>query len=409
MRTELLSLILGLAVTVTVAAAPAAVVETTAQVRAGFDSNPVATSGAGAAILGGRDAATLQAGWTVAWTRTGGDPATTAKLSYAFDAVRFDGWADEDFQTHRFGLGGRRTWEGWQLTGDGSALWVDGSRDTLASVPGCNANGTTLWRERRAQWQHRAKLGAQRAWGPTVVRLVGSLLDYDYRARAVAGDVPFADRRERLAGAEAGRRISPASLWFGGVRVGRQEQDRVPLPGGAFDYSSRIVRFVTGWEGKPSAGSTLSVAAGPDFRRFDGATDDRVFVGRDRTSLWVEGNGAVQLAPRWELTGKAGRWVWLSSSGKSAYTDTAAEAVLAWTPGDRTTWRVSGKVHRCAYFPAVRDDWEGLAGFGATRRLSARTQLTGEFLFHAGWNGASGVAEREFSRTTASFGVTTKL
>src|SRR5207249_483409 len=112
---------------------------------------------------------------------------------------------------------------------------------------------------------------------------------------------------------------------------------QVPLPNCAFDYTNDYRRLALGWEGKPAQDTTLTFAAGPDFRRYTGAIDSRAFVGgRDRTSLWFEGNFSSKPTSRLTITGKAARMDWLSSTGKSAVLDTMTEATVSFSATAKT-------------------------------------------------------------------------
>ena len=99
----------------------------------------------------------------------------------------------------------------------------------------------------------------------------------------------------------------------------------------------------------------------------------------------------------------------MSSTGKSAYTDFAGEVVLAWAVDKAVTLRVSEKAHQCAYFPAVRNDWEYYGTAGASWKVSPRWQLGAELLDHRGWNVVPGISDRNFKRTVVAATATLKL
>jgi hypothetical protein len=191
--------------------------------------------------------------------------------------------------------------------------------------------------------------------------------------------------------------------------VGSQHQDTVPLPGGGFEYSSRYARVIAGWEGQLSENTKLTFAAGPDFRHYSGAIDERVFRGRDRTFGWFETTLTTKLSPEWTLTAKAARWTWLSSTGKSALTDLAGEVQLAWAPSKAWALRASTKIHQCSYFPVVRNDWEFLGSLGVTYKVTPRWQLSADLLGHHGWNEMRSFAGREFDRAVLMLGASVKL
>lgn len=383
-------------------------VDPTVQFRLGWDSNPVASNSATPA-LGETETLTTgaSAGFGVRLPLRAA--AWSSQLTYLGELTRFEDRSDENFGTHRFAAGVQGNPAEWKITADGSALIIDGNHDTLASFGASNANAVTLWRERRAQTQFRAKALAQHDRGNLRLRLAGTLLDYHYRTRIRSGYVAFADRGDLFGGADAGWKQSGNSVWFAGVRRGMQQQDTLPVAGGTFEYSNGYTRVLAGWEGKLGTDTTLAFAAGPDFRRYDGAVDPRVFRGRNRTLGWFETSFTHKFSPQLSLTAKSARWAWLSSTGKSAYTDLSGEAVLAWTYSKTMSFRASAKLHQCSYFPIVRNDWESLGGVGVTYKASTRWQLAADLLDHRGWNELSGVADRSFGRTVIALSAVLKL
>lgn len=382
--------------------------ETTLQGRVGFDDNPIAVGGTAAAALGAHDTAFTVVGATLAVVAPSAREGNTLRLSYAGEAVRFAEWSGENYVTHRVAAAGQVKAGDWRYSADLSTLGVDGSQDTLLSLSACNANGTSLWRERRAQWQHRAKLLAQRDTARVRIRVLGTALDYDYRTRVRPGRVPFAGRSDALVGADVGWKQAAQSLWVAGVRAGVQKQDQVPLPGAAFDYSNRYTRLVAGWEGLVGRKTTVAVLGGPDFRRYHGKIDPAVFRGRERTLGWFEASAATKLAPGWSASAKTTRWTWLSSTGKSAYTDLSTELSLAWEASSSLTLRGGAKAHQCSYFPAVRNDWEVLGSLALVYQARPKLQFTLELLDHRGWNELPGFDERDFGRHVVSVGAAWK-
>lgn len=386
------------------AAQPSALLtEGQAQTKFGFDSNPLGSGGSSAALLGDADSIVYAGGASFAV------PVKSGKFTYAGEATRFTDHASENFTTHRFGFIAQTALGEWALTGTGSSLFVDGGRETPVSVATVNANAISLWRERRRQWQHRGKFQATRTLGPWLFRGSGSLLDYDYQTRTIQGNVPLANRSDVNSAVDLGCKTSASSLIYIGGRTGRQNQEQVPLPNCAFDYSNTYHRVVAGVEAKPSATSTISFSAGPSFHRYTGEVDARVFPGRDRTTLWTETAFAFKPCDSISVIGKAVRMPWLSSTGKSAYLDTCAETTLTWSATAQTALRLSGKFHRCDYFPVVRDDVESFVGAGLTIEISQRVSFTTDVLRHHAWNNLAGIPEREFTRCVLTCGATVQL
>lgn len=389
---------------------PAWFVDPTIQSRLGFDSNPVAAGGAAGPILGEKDAlvGSLAASFGVGLPAAA-SAETSGRITYAAETVQFEGWASEDFTTHRLTAVGQTVISGWRVAAEASYVLVDGSHDGLTSTSAINAHALTLWRERRAQSQHRAKLQVQRTIGPWLVRGVASWIDHDFRVAANSGCTTFTDREEVLGGFDLGRRPAKESLWFAGVRIGEHIQDRLAPPATQYDYSSRFVRPIAGWEGRLGQATTLALATGPDFRDFNGNIDRKVFSRREHTAFWFEGSLSSKLGRDWTLSGKAMRWMWLSSTGRAACMDFATELSLGYAVRPDTTLRLTGKVHQITYFPSVRNDWESLAGLGLTRKIGSHTQLTFDVVSHEGWNAFNDIPDRAFSRWLVNAGVAIKL
>jgi len=379
--------------------------------RAGYDSNPIGSGGASAALLGNESANTWGGSATFGVeTMPAGPDAASLVIGYTADATRYEGRSSENFSTHRLSLHGATTAGGWSFSTDVSELLVAGSADTLTSTSSTNANAIALWRERRAQWQHRVKLRVQSGEGRGLVRLTGSLLDYDYGTDVVSGKVAFADRLDAQVGVEGGWRISQTSLCLLGVRLGKQNQAIIPLPNYGFDYDNTYVRPAVSWEGGWGKQITLLVSGGPDYRRYTGAVDLAAFgPDRNRSSLWYDASVTSKLSSKLSLTGKAARTAWLSSTGKCAYMDTSAEVNAVYNIWSAITLRALAKYHACKFFPALREDAESFYGFGATGRISKQLTLSFDLTRHRGWNTITSVPDRAFQRVLISFGVLYKL
>lgn len=374
--------------------------------RAGYDSNPRLTGGSATTTMGGGESLTFAAGTTIGVTRSRPGPEGARwYLGYAGEAVRFAQFAAENFDTHRLTAGGQFSAGRWRLMGDGASVVTAGGTETLPSCAAVNANALAVWRDRRENRQHRLKVQAQTIAGEWVMRGGGTYLANDYHTRAVAGAFAFADRDDALASLDLGWRPRDGAWGFFGVRRGRQNQAVVPLPGCEYDYSSDYSRVVAGWEGRLGPATTVALATGPDFRRYTGAIDPRAMPGgRERTSFWYEGTLTAKLAAEVTLTAKAAQMDWLSSTGRSAYVDSYAEAAVGWKPRGAWSGRLSARVHRSDYFPSVRDDWEALLGIGGTWMLAHGVGLHCDVLRHSGWQTLSGVSEREFRRFAVTVG-----
>ena len=289
------------------------------------------------------------------------------------------------------------------MTLDGATLFVDGNREGLASTSAVNANAVALWRDRRRQWQHRAKLQARRDFGAMSVRATGTLLDYDFLTDFVTGKFAFLDRRDLQLGLDGGWKQNSASWWFTGPRVGWERQAISPLPNSNFEYSNHYGEWAVGWEGKPFLNTKASITAGPDFRTYSGKIDPHYFTGsRERTSLWFDASITSELNSRATWTGKVTRMNWLASTGKSATTEFVAETALAFAFYRDWSVKALERAHRCTFMPLARDDWESFSSLTLTRKLSSRAQISSELLYHRGWNVLSAIPDRTFNRAVVT-------
>lgn len=370
----------------------------------GFDSNPLGSSGTTAPLLGGADTLTYSAGAGLGLTQPGPTAATIGKLAYAVEAWRFERYPDENHATHRLTASHQAELGAGKILAEASSLFIAGADENPVALTAINANSIPLWRERRRQWQHRAKLQAETRRDAWVLRGGLTWLAYDYRTQNLPGKFTLADRADTQLLLDGGWQQNAGSQWFVGVRPGWQRQALVPLPHYEFEYSNSYWKLAAGWTGRLGRNTTVTFAGGPDYRHYTGAINPLIFGDRHRTSLWFEGGFTTQAGPRLRLSGKAVRLNWLSSTGQSAYTDSSAEfaATLKFAPA----WdlRVTGKVHQCDYFPTQRDDWELLLGVGLTVQITPRVTLSADLFQQEAWNALRGVAEREFSRCAGSLG-----
>jgi hypothetical protein len=378
-------------------------IESSVNARLGWDSNPLGVHGSSAGLRN-NDTIVSSGGGTITakYGRT--------KVGYSSELIRYADAEWENCSTHRLSFAGQAKVASWQVAAEGSSLYVDGSRDTLPSSSTSNSHSISLWRERREQWQHRLKLHGQYIAGAYLLRTGLSLVACDYNTHVVSGLVAFADRLDLMATLDAGRKRSPDSLGLVGVRAGHQAQAQVPLPNCAFDYANDYARLAFGWEGRPAKETTLAITAGPDFRHYTGAIDARILNGgRDRTSLWFEGNVSSKLTARFTIAGKVVRTSWLSSTGKSALIDTCAESSATYAANPKTAFRLIAKLHRCDYFPVIRDDYESFIGPGLTHSFTARISVSVDVLRHRAWSNLDAFPERAFSRTQVTVAATLQL
>ena len=82
---------------------------------------------------------------------------------------------------------------------------------------------------------------------------------------------------------------------------------------------------------------------------------------------------------------------------------------MSFTLNPKAVLRMSAKVHRCDYFPVVRDDYESFLGAGITLKASPKLSVTADLVKHRAWNNLDSVPEREFSRNLVMLAMAIQL
>ncbi|MFO1447841.1 MAG: hypothetical protein U1F61_06750 [Opitutaceae bacterium] len=363
----------------------------------GYDSNPLATDGPTAALIGNPDSTVFSATGIISTTIKG------LRVGYTGETFSYHNARAEDYSTHRIALSDRFQGTWWTGSVEASSVFVDGNEQTFAQSSSASGNAVALMRDRRRQWQNRGKV-LLIASAPTLyVRTTLNVLDIDYHTNAVAGNWVFTDRRDIVLGVDGGR--SPQDPWFMGARLGHQRQAVSPLPGASYEASNDYYRLVLGWESKSKNGRNFSIVGGPDFRRFTGNYDRRMLTSPETTSLWCEAQGSFPIGRGMAVAGKLNRWTFLSSVGKSAYVDTIADLALTWNLKPTFGMRLGYRAQQTDYVLAVRNDWQSHATAEFTWRATPRTLLSLELLRNRAWDGLDVAKDRSFGRSVTSLGV----
>lgn len=363
----------------------------------GYDSNPLATEGPTAALLGSPDSAVVSATGIVSTTIKG------IRIGYTGESFGYLDTRSEDYSTHRFSVSRRANGAWWTGSIEGSSVFIDGNSQSFALSSGANGNSVALMRDRRRQWQNKGKALIIASWPNLYARATATMLDIDYHTDVVAGNWVFTDRRDIVFGVDVGR--SSEDQWYVGARAGHQRQAVSPLPGASFDASNEYHRVVFGWDMKPRNGRSFSIVAGPDFRRFTGNYDRRMLTSPNTTSLWCEAVGTVPIGHGFAVSGKFTRWTFLSGVGKSAYIDSIADTALSWNLKSTFGVRVGFRAQQTDYILAVRNDWQTHATAEVTWRVTPRTLLSLELLRNRAWDGLDVPKDRSFGRNVGSLGV----
>jgi hypothetical protein len=360
--------------------------------RAAYDDNLYGTSAVAAVVQGSPSATVFTAHGMMRWQAPAG------LFTYALETHRHEGQAEENFTTHRLaGLHSTRRGE-WRAQADWQALWIDGSRDTLAGTSHATSHGTGLWRERRAQLQHRGQVQLSGAWGDWQVRAGGDWRDTRYHTRVVPGRIAFADRGELSTSLQLGRGFGADLHALMGPQLGWQSQGTSPLPGGEFHYSNRYWRYLVGLEQKLTDGTTWSVRVGPAHHTITGRVDPRLDVKRSLDTWWGEARLVYPLHAEWKVEARASHGLGMPSTGRSLAKESSGELGLAWTPTTSWSWRTQVRALRSAYYPLTPDDRLVTATSQWIWHLSPQLHLSAALTWQWATNGNGAQHGREFSR-----------
>jgi hypothetical protein len=402
----LTSLLLGLGLLGTSAAIAApGWVEASTSGRVGYDSNVTAIGPDAAGAIPKADSLVLSAG-----VQLGADLVKqgalagdwkAARVSLGVEANRFPSLTEEDFVCARLGLVLKHQSATDLLTFDASVVRIEGSEDTYDLTSTLHAYGLPVWRERRTQWQHRGRVQWTHTQGKLLTRLTGSTLVFDLDTSTRASCVTYVDRADSWVGAEVGTALG-AGQAFVGVQAGRQSQDTAQVAGGQYEYSNHYRRLTAAWAGKLGSRTKVSVAAGPDWRDYDGNVA-AALTERTRRSWFVEADASVELSPRWTLTGKATRFLWVSSTGKSAYADLTLESGVVHKATQKLQWKLAARLQQSDYFPQVRDDWLASALGAIDYTVTPELKVGADLTYQYGWSALQPVKGRSFERTLLSF------
>jgi hypothetical protein len=350
-----------------------------------------------------RTSAALDATWKVS-------PALRLDLGYTAELVRYDEFASENHTDHRLdcGFGGRS--DAWNYQLKSTLIVVDGddTSPVFGHAGGTPALGGADVRARRDQFN--AKLAGQltRPFDTGFVRAVGAanVQDFQTRHSAATGYANYVDRAEWTVGLEGGRNVLKNFAVVAGVRGGAQKQaDLLGLPR---NYSNALARFLVGVEGHPRADLQLAILGGPDFRHYG----PDVAPGFDRNQSARYNEVSATWIPRSTdtvvLTAKD--YLWLSSGGRTAYQNTAAN--LKWKHTFNTDWSALLAADTQVgdsrdYAPAATErlDWIYTGVAGITRNLGPKTKLDLELTREWSDSPIDGKPGREYTHWLASIGL----
>jgi len=337
-------------------------------------------------------------------------PITALSLGYTGDYAFFHSASTETNQRHNLSQQLKSSSNDVSVSFDNSFIYVDG-KEAAPQYNLYSCYGSASARERREQFQDRAKFVLRYDSATWFLRAVSTALIYDLKTvqhQAVAsytGWQNYVDRSDLNGGFDLGYKATKdLSLWAG-YRYGEQKQSQ--LPWDLRHNDSNYHRTLIGAEGKLAQWLKLDLQVGPDFRTYRDA-DHLGLNGKTHTWLYTEGSISADLSKDDTLVFTNKVWHWVSSTGIATYQDSTYalnythkfSAVFSGTAGVR----VLGSNYD---LPTTRKDWLDTYSVGLRYTFSKHVAVTGDYAYTHTRNQLSDTLYpgREYSQNVFSLGV----
>jgi hypothetical protein len=330
-----------------------------------------------------------------------------AALTYSPELDFFHSASTENFTAHRvqLALAGTSAQTQWELSEN--FLAIDGSElgPSFYGPGGAPAGGGPQIRDRRAALVERGQIRLSQNLNGWFIRPVlnGYYHDFQTLQRSTPGYQNYVDRSDWNGGADAGRQLTEAFSIMAGYRYGQQTQAK--LLNFPEHYDSEYQRALLGIEGKLWSRLSLSICAGPEFRRYTGT----VAAGfGDRTVLCPFVDSTVTLSPtkRDTLTVSAKVFEQPGFSGRSSYVDSTYEAIWRHKLVEKLTLGAGLRAYNTDFLkPTARNDWivtpNVVASYAFNRHLSGELS----YLYNDAFSLVPNTQGREYTRSMGSLGV----
>ncbi len=350
---------------------PAALTELSVTVKETYDSNVYGTE-FNPTLAGLPEVADVESWVTVISPKAvlnlrsalglGDNSAVTAfNIGYAADYAFYHSASSETNQRHNFSQQLKTKSDAVTFSLDNTFTYVDG-KSTTPQYGLLNAYGSASSRERKEQFQDRAKLQLRYDADAWFVRAVANVLYYDLKTQlhqptgTYVGYQNYIDRQDLNAGIDVGAKLNKnVSLWTG-YRYGAQGQD--DLPWSQVDSASKYSRLLVGVEGKLASWLKVDLQAGPDFRTFDNATATRGIAEKNHTWLYTEASATADLSANDSLVLAHKIWNFVSSTGVASYRDSTYGLTLRHKFSPALSGNLGFRILGSDYaLPTVRKDW----------------------------------------------------
>lgn len=249
-------------------------------------------------------------------------------LAYAPDFAIYHNEPTESYNAHRLIMAAKAKTEWMVFSLDNTFTYIDGS-DKAPVYPGglCNAYVNSTVRERRDQFQDRAKISLRFDVAHWFIRPTASLAYYDLMTEHmnVGGYQNYVDRYDVNGGVDFGYQITQQAAVTLGYRYGHQYQEVLEFS--RYVSPSDYQRVLAGFEGKPLKWLKLEFQMGPDFRSYPADTPTRIIPVSNKklTTYYGEAAAVAEITRKDLVTFKYRQFQWVSSTGKVPYFDSSYE------------------------------------------------------------------------------------
>ena len=344
-------------------------------------------------------------------------------LCYAPDFSFFHEEDSEDFAAHRMNFNLKGKTGSLTFAAENAFSYVDGEDEAPTYDRGRNAYAIGGPRERREQFQDRAKITLQYDKEKWFLRPTASLLFFDLRTdlRSTAGYDNYCDRYDVNGGLDFGYRIMPKFAATLGYRYGHQYQEQYDFDAANLSSSSDYHRVLFGFEGKPLDWLTVSVQAGPDFRSYEenSANHTTPLDDLDETTYYAEASLSADVTKSDVISFKYKQWRWTSSVGKLPVLDSTFDLGYRHKFNSQLSMDLGARFLASDYTMANvasgnREDHLYTFSAGVTYAFTPHLTASLTYCLDLGRNNIDGLtsaaeSDREFERNLVSLGATYKF
>jgi hypothetical protein len=406
---------------------PAWLTDLSIGVKEGYDDNVFAVSGKGAPP---RDSwitmVSPKIGFNFVPLLGGQKVLQVLSFGYAPDFASYNNEPTENYTAQRIATTIKGKADAFSFNLDNGFNYIDGSKTAptyLAPDDTRSAFATGFPRERRAQFQDRAKLALQYDWSKWFVRPNASLLYYDLLTylRSTPGYQNYADRYDVNGGVDVGYKLNPKLALTLGYRYGHQYQQQYPtnIDKLKLSSSSDYQRALVGLEGKPWPWLTVALQGGPDFRVYDpnSATHLTPLLNRFLTTYYAEASLTAEVSPKDSFIFKYRQWQWVASTGKLPYFDSLYDLSYRRKLCKSLVLDLGGRIQESDYncgnqTTSLRDDLQYSLLAGLTWSATANVIVNCSYGVDFGRNAENNIintAYREYNHQLGFVGVAFKL